>query len=68
MKIDTATIKKFREQTGAGIMDAKKALQEAGGDLAKAADYLKKHSRSQMLHHPAEAFSLFHQYPQQSFL
>jgi len=29
-------IKELREQTGAGIMDAKKAIEEAGGDMEKA--------------------------------
>lgn len=35
-------IKKLREQTGAGIVDVKKALDEAGGDESKALDILKK--------------------------
>ncbi|MEX2054243.1 MAG: translation elongation factor Ts [Candidatus Colwellbacteria bacterium] len=39
---DAATVKKLREQTGAGIMDAKRALQEAGGDLDKATEVIKK--------------------------
>jgi elongation factor Ts len=34
--IGTADIKALREETGAGIMEAKKALQDAGGDRAKA--------------------------------
>ena len=29
-------IKNLREKTGAGVMDAKRALEEAGGDLEKA--------------------------------
>jgi elongation factor Ts len=29
-------IKELREKTGAGIMEAKKALEEAGGDMSKA--------------------------------
>jgi len=32
----TDDIKNLREQTGAGVMDAKRALEEAGGDVAKA--------------------------------
>ena len=32
----TENIKNLREQTGAGVMDAKRALEEAGGDIAKA--------------------------------
>lgn len=35
-------IKKLREETGAGIMDSKKALDTAKGDLKKAAEILKK--------------------------
>ncbi len=42
MKIDTTTIQQLREMTGAGIMDAKKALEESGGDVDKAIEYLKK--------------------------
>ncbi len=34
-------IKELREKTGAGIMDAKKALEEANGDMAKAMDIIK---------------------------
>lgn len=30
-----ADVKKLRERTGAGMMDAKKALAEAGGDIEK---------------------------------
>ena len=35
-------IKALREQTGAGIMDCKRALEEAQGDLEKAQEILKK--------------------------
>jgi elongation factor Ts len=39
----TATIvKELREKTGAGMMDCKKALIEANGDLEKAAEILRK--------------------------
>jgi len=34
-------VKELREKTGAGMMDAKKALEEAGGDLEKAVDILR---------------------------
>lgn len=37
----TADIKELREQTGAGMMDVKKALDEAEGDTAKARDILR---------------------------
>ena len=35
-KITTEMIKQLREDTGAGVMEAKKALQDANGDIAKA--------------------------------
>lgn len=35
-------IKKIRNQTGAGVMDIKKALVESGGDEKKALDILKQ--------------------------
>lgn len=38
-------IKKLREMTGAGIVEVKKALEEAGGDESKAAEILKERSR-----------------------
>ncbi len=36
-----ADIKKLREQTGAGMLDCKKALEENEGDFEKAAEYLR---------------------------
>ncbi|MEM6909320.1 MAG: translation elongation factor Ts [Pseudomonadota bacterium] len=36
-----ADVKKLREKTGAGMMDAKKALSEAGGDIEAAVDALR---------------------------
>ena len=45
MEITTDIIKKLREMTGGvSVMQCKKALEEAGGDLAKAEVILKKHS------------------------
>ena len=41
-EITAAVVKALREQTGQGMMECKKALQEAGGDLAAAADLLRK--------------------------
>lgn len=35
-------VKELREKTGAGMMDCKKALTEAGGDFAKAEELLRK--------------------------
>ena len=42
VKISAADVKKLRDQTGAGMMDCKKALTEAGGDFEKAVDLLRK--------------------------
>lgn len=42
MAIDTKTISELRAATGAGIVDCKKALEEAGGDIAKASEALRK--------------------------
>jgi elongation factor Ts len=42
MAIDIATITKIREATGAGIVDVKKALEEAKGDTDAAMDLLRK--------------------------
>ena len=36
-----ADVKKLREMTGAGMMDAKKALEETGGDIEAAVDTLR---------------------------
>jgi len=40
--IDSKMIKDLRVRTNAGIMDCKEALQEAGGDMEKAVDFLRK--------------------------
>ncbi len=42
MTISAEMVKNLREKTGAGMMDCKKALVHTGGDLEKAADYLRK--------------------------
>lgn len=41
-EISAALVKELREKTNAGMMDCKKALTEAGGDLVKAEDILRK--------------------------
>ncbi len=40
--ITTQMIKELRERTNAGMMDCKKALQECGGDMDKAVDWLRQ--------------------------
>ncbi len=42
MTITASTIAELRAKTGAGMMDCKKALDETGGDMEKAADELRK--------------------------
>jgi elongation factor Ts len=42
MEITVSMVKELREQTGAGILDCKLALQEADGDLEKATELLRK--------------------------
>lgn len=42
MSISMDLIKKLREETGAGVMDAKKALEESSGDMKKAVEWIKK--------------------------
>ncbi len=42
MEITASLVKELREKTGAGILDAKKALVENNGDIDKAAEYLRQ--------------------------
>ena len=41
-KITASEVNKLRQQTGAGMMDCKKALVEANGDFETAIDILRK--------------------------
>ncbi|GMA49010.1 elongation factor Ts [Alicyclobacillus contaminans] len=41
-EISAALVKELREKTGAGMMDCKKALTEAGGDLERASEILRE--------------------------
>ena len=42
MAITTEQIKQLREITGAGVLDCRKALEQANGDFDRAADYLRE--------------------------
>ena len=42
MEITAAMVKQLRDKTGAGMMDCKAALAEAGGDMDKAVEILRK--------------------------
>ncbi len=41
-EVSAQMIKELRERTGAGMSDCKKALVEVGGDMEKAAEFLRK--------------------------
>ncbi len=40
--IDSKLVMQLREQTGAGVLEAKKALEETNGDIEKATEFLRK--------------------------
>jgi elongation factor Ts len=42
MAVTTEMIKELREATGAGILDCRKALEQAAGDFDKAVDFLRE--------------------------
>lgn len=42
MAINIEQLKKLREETGAGVMDVRKALEESNGDLDKARQWIKE--------------------------
>jgi elongation factor Ts len=46
-QISAGDVKALRERTGAGMMDCKKALQEAGGDMDKAVEVLRVKGQAQ---------------------
>nr|WP_294918216.1 translation elongation factor Ts [uncultured Neokomagataea sp.] len=46
-EITAALVRELREKTGAGMMDCKKALKEAAGDMEAAVDWLRKKGLSQ---------------------
>ena len=47
MAITTQQIKQLREATGAGILDCRKALEQADGDYEKAVDFLREKGLAQ---------------------
>jgi elongation factor Ts len=42
MAVSAAMVKELREKTGAGMLDCKKALEEAGGDMNRAVEILRE--------------------------
>src|SRR5436190_24204386 len=49
--ISAGDVKKLRDRTGAGMMDCKSALQEAGGDVEKAIEVLRVKGQAQAAKH-----------------
>jgi elongation factor Ts len=45
-EINAGLVAELRRETGAGMMDCKKALAESGGDKAKALEYLRKKGKA----------------------
>jgi len=41
--VTAADIKTLREETGAGMLDCKKALEESNGDMEKAREWIRQH-------------------------
>jgi elongation factor Ts len=42
MAIDMELLKKLREETGAGVMDVRRAIEESNGDVEKARKWIKE--------------------------
>ncbi len=42
MEVSASAVKELREKTGAGVLDCRKALVEAGGDMEKAVTHLRE--------------------------
>ena len=42
MDIPASAVKELREKTGAGIMDCRRALEDSGGNMEKAAEALRQ--------------------------
>lgn len=49
MAISAEVVKVLREKSGVGIMDCKEALEETGGDIETAIDYLRKKGLSKAI-------------------
>jgi elongation factor Ts len=46
LDISAQAVKELREKTGAGVMECKRALQDAGGDMEKAGEILREKGQS----------------------
>ncbi|MBU4377225.1 MAG: translation elongation factor Ts [Candidatus Omnitrophica bacterium] len=49
--VDAKTVQKLREKTGVGMMVCKEALREAGGDIEKAVEILRKKGAAKAVKH-----------------
>ncbi|MBN2490769.1 MAG: translation elongation factor Ts [Planctomycetes bacterium] len=49
MNVSAKDVKELRDRTGVGMMECKQALVEAGGDLDKALEYLRKSGAARVL-------------------
>ena len=45
-EITASMVKELREMTGAGMMDCKKALNETGGNMDEAVEFLRKNGQA----------------------
>ncbi len=43
LTVSASDVKALRERTGAGVMECKRALEEAGGDVERAVEVLREH-------------------------
>ena len=59
-KITASEVNKLRKQTGAGMMDCKKALVEAGGNFDEAVDILRKKGQKVAAKRADRELSLIH--------
>jgi elongation factor Ts len=57
--VRTEDIKRLREKTGCGVVDAKNALQEAGGDFARAEELARERQQDRPSQRPAGAGAVF---------
>ena len=52
-------VKRLRETIGCGVMEARRALNEAGGDLDRAAEGIRRTQRDRPATRPAQAGAVF---------
>ena len=60
MAVTMADITKLRQMSGAGMMDCKKALEEAGNDIEKAMEIIRKKGQAVAAKRSDRELSLIH--------